>query len=102
MVEAGTSGGKEVHSRCHSFSMRERLIDANGNFDNQVMLVDNGFPPPVGNSLLDDDSPVLSHALTQMDQWLTNLSMFATRPPNLIQIQQAKPSDLVYACFNNQ
>src|SRR5215467_13378090 len=60
--------GNEVHSRFHSFSMRQRLVDANGNFDNQVMLIENGQPPPVGNGLFSDTSPVLSHALTQMDQ----------------------------------
>ena len=34
--------GNEVHSRFHSFSLRQRLIDANGNADNQVMLVEDG------------------------------------------------------------
>jgi hypothetical protein len=92
----------ENHSRFHSFSIRQRLVDANGNFNNQVMLIENGLPPPIGNGLFSDTSPVLSHALTQMDQWLTNLSIFATRPPNSIQIQRAKPSDLADACFTNQ
>ena len=91
----------EVHSRFHSFSIRQRLVDANGNFDNQVMLIENGQPPPVGNGLFSDTSPVLSHALTQMDEWLTNLSATTTQPPSLGQIQQAKPSDLVDACFTN-
>lgn len=92
----------ETHSRFHSFSMRQRLVDANGNFNNQVMLVENGFPPPVGNGLFSDASPVLSHSLTQMDEWLTNLSGFGTRSPSLGEIQRAKPSDLVDACFTNQ
>jgi hypothetical protein len=92
----------EVHSRFHSFSMRQRLVDANGDFNNQVMLVENGQSPPVGNGLFSDTSPVLSHSLTQMDEWLTNLSTVATHPPTLGQIQQAKPSDLVDACFTNQ
>jgi Tannase-like family of unknown function (DUF6351) len=91
----------EVHSRFHSFSIRQRLVDANGNFDNQVMLIENGQPPPVGNGLFSDTSPVLSHALTQMDEWLTNLSATTTQPPSLNQIQQAKPSDLIDACFTN-
>jgi hypothetical protein len=86
----------EVHSRFHSFSMRQRLVDANGNFDNQVMLVEDGFT----YGLFSDNSPVLSHALTQMDEWLTNL---AEEPgaPNLEKIDHAKPSDLVDACFTN-
>jgi hypothetical protein len=91
----------EIHQRFNSFSMRRRLVDANGNFNNQVMLVENGFPPPLSN-LFSDTSPVLSHALTQMDEWLTRLSTFGTKPPTLNQIQRAKPSDLVDACFTNQ
>src|SRR5215469_3150498 len=73
----------ENHSRFHSFSIRQRLVDANGNFDNQVMLIENGLPPPIGNGLFSDTSPVLTHALTQMDEWLTNLlaDRRAPRPP---------------------
>jgi len=91
----------EVHSRFHSFSIRQRLVDANGNFNNQVMVIENGQNPPVGNGLFSDTSPVLSHALTQMDEWLTNLSAATTQPPRLREIQQAKPNDLVDACFTN-
>ena len=94
--------GNEVHSRFHSFSIRQRLVDANGNFNNQIMLIENGQAPPVGNGLFSDTSPVLSHALTQMDEWLTTLSMLGTPLPTLNQIQAAKPSDLVDACFTNQ
>ncbi len=76
--------------------MRQRLVDANGNFDNQVMLVEDGFT----YGLFSDNSPVLSHALTQMDEWLTDL---AEEPgaPTLEKIDRAKPSDLVDACFTN-
>ena len=93
--------GNEVHSRFHSFSMRQRLVDANGNFDNQVMLVEDGSST-TGNGLFSDTSPVLSHALTQMDEWLTKLATFGTDAPNLRQIERAKPSDLVDACFTNK
>src|SRR5215467_681460 len=93
--------GNEVHSRFHSFSMRQRLVDANGSFDNQVMLVEDGSTAN-GNGLFSDTSPVLSHALTQMDGWLSSLSGLGTSSPNLKQIQRAKPSDLVDACFTNK
>ena len=94
--------GNEVHSRFHSFSIRQRLVDTNGNFNNQVMLIEDGSTT-TGNGLFSDTSPVLSHALTQMDEWLTTLSASGTtRPPSSVQIQQAKPSDLVEACFTNK
>ena len=94
--------GNEVHSRFHSFSMRQRLVDANGNFDNQVMLVENGQPAPVGNGLFSDTSPVLSHALTQMDEWLTDLIADPSNASIAAKINRAKPGDLVDACFTNQ
>jgi len=93
--------GNETHSRFHSFSMRQRLVDANGNFDNQVMLIEDGSST-TGNGLFSDTSPVVSHALTQMDEWLTKLSTTRSGSPNAWNIQRAKPSDLVDACFTNK
>jgi Tannase-like family of unknown function (DUF6351) len=94
--------GNEVHSRFHSFSMRQRLVDVNGNFDNQVMLIEDGSST-TGNGLFSDTSPVLSHALTQMDEWLTTLSTNGSQhPPSTWDIERAKPSDLVDACFTNK
>jgi Tannase-like family of unknown function (DUF6351) len=91
----------EVHSRFHSFSMRERLLEANGNFNNQVMLVEDGSTT-TGNGLFSDTSPVLSHALTQMDQWLTKYLADTGPDPIPVKINRSKPSDLVDACFTNK
>jgi len=92
--------GNEVHSRFHSFSMRERLLRANGNFDNQVMLVEDGVSQG-SNGLFSDNSPVLSHALTQMDEWLTALKQDRSEGSIRHKIGKAKPADLVDACFTN-
>ena len=91
----------ETHSRFHSFSMRQRLLEANGNFNNQVMLVEDGSTT-TGNGLFSDTSPVLSHALTQMDEWLTKFLADTTPAPNSVKINRAKPSDLVDACFTDK
>ena len=61
--------GGDVHTRYHSFSMRERLKKANGRPDNHVMLVED-----MRYGLYSSDSPVLSGALLQMDRWLENIS----------------------------
>ena len=37
--------GNEVHARFHSFSMRARLVRENGDYDNQVMLIETACPP---------------------------------------------------------
>ena len=97
-VDQPENGG-EVHSRFHSFSMRQRLLNANGTFDNQVMLVEDGRAGTTG--LFGDTSPVLSHALTQMDQWLTSLTANGSTDPIIARIRRARPADLVDACFTN-
>jgi len=89
----------ENHSRFHSFSMRARLEKANGSAANHVMLVESGLPGTRG--LFSDESPVLSHALTQMDEWLSNLNAGSAARPTLAAIAKAKPADLVDACFTD-
>ena len=71
----------------------------NGNYNNQVMLIEDGRAGTTG--LFGDASPVLSHALTQMDQWLTALQADPSAKPISKKIQDAKPLDLVDACFIN-
>ena len=90
---------QEVHSRFHSFSLRQRLLKANGTFDNQVMLVEDGRAGTTG--LFGDASPVLSHALTQMDQWLTGIAGDPSSDSPEAKLRRAKPADLVDACFTN-
>jgi uncharacterized tannase-like protein DUF6351 len=91
--------GAEVHSRFHSFSLRERLLRANGDFDNHVMLVEDGRAGTTG--LFGDTSPVLSHALTQMDEWLTNVVNDDSHASVVVKMRRDKPADLVDACFTN-
>jgi hypothetical protein len=90
--------GNEVHSRFHSFSLRARLQAVNGNFDNQVMLIEDGVSQG-SNGLFSDNSPVLSHALTQMDQWVTAILADTSGASIHDKIVHAKPADLVDACF---
>jgi hypothetical protein len=89
----------ENHSRFHSFSMRARLEKANGSAANHVMLVESGLPGTRG--LFSDESPVLIHALTHMDEWLSNLNAGNGARPTLTAIAKAKPSDLADACFTD-
>jgi hypothetical protein len=78
--------------------MRERLLRANGNFDNQVMLIEDGVSAgSVG--LFNDVSVVLTHAVTQMDQWLTGIINDQSNRTAVQKMRRAKPVDLVDACF---
>jgi hypothetical protein len=98
----------EEHSRFHSFSLRARLMAVNGSAANHVMLIESGLPGTHG--LFSDESPVLSHALTQMDEWLSGLNLNnsgwpaqgpAMERPSMAAIEKAKPKGLVDACFTD-
>jgi hypothetical protein len=84
----------DLHMRFHSFSTRARLLQANGQADNQVMLVESDK-----YGLWNADSPVLRGALRQMDQWLLNLAKDTSDRPQPERVVQDKPADLVDACF---
>jgi len=81
----------DVHQKYHSYSLRERLRAANGAATNSVMLVS-----PAGQPGL----RVLAHAVTKMDEWLTNLSRDSSSAPVLEKITRAKPADLTDGCFD--
>ena len=85
----------DVHLRYHSFSMRERLRQANGRIDNHVMLVEDAR-----YGLYSSRSPTLREALRQMDQWLENLAADASADPQIEKVVRAKPVDLVDACWS--
>jgi hypothetical protein len=84
----------DVHLRYHSFSMRERLIAANGHADNHVMLVEDDR-----HGLYSSQSPVLQEALLRMDQWLENLAGDTSADPQIDRVRRAKPPELVDACW---
>lgn len=86
--------GGDVHTRYHSFSMRERLRKANGRTDNHVMLVED-----MRYGLYSSESPVLSGALRQMDEWLETLAADTSADPQIDKIVRAKPSSLTDACW---
>ena len=85
----------DVHVRYHSFSMRERLMKANGHANNHVMLVEDDR-----YGLYSSSSPVLRGALAHMDQWLSNLSADMTNAPKSEKVVRSKPVELVDACWS--
>lgn len=85
----------DIHMRYQSFSTRERLIEANGDADNQVMLVEDDTL-----GLFNADSPVLVSALEQMDRWLLAVQAAGGAGDDRHEaVVAAKPADLVEACF---
>jgi hypothetical protein len=85
-------GTGDIHQRYHSFSTRERLIEANGDADNQVMLVrDNSY------GLFNANDPVLVHALEQMDRWI--LEVQGSGADTHREVVEAKPEGLEDSCW---
>ena len=78
-----------VHQKYHSFVLRDRLQRANGTFANEVLLV----------SSSEDFNATDDYAISQMDQWLTNLKKDTSKVPALQEIVNAKPTDLVDSCW---
>jgi hypothetical protein len=81
----------DVHLKVHSFSLRERLLKANGTYDNDVLLVG-----PVSLT-----GQMGEYALAKMDEWLTNLGKDSTADPIMKKILRAKPADLVDSCYTD-
>jgi Tannase-like family of unknown function (DUF6351) len=85
----------DQHVRFHSFSTRDRLIQANGNADNQVMFIeDNRF------GLFSFNSPRVLEAISRMDQWLVNLKNDTSNDPQRTKVIRAKPAGLVDTCWS--
>jgi hypothetical protein len=82
------------HVRFHSFSLRERLIKANGHADNHIIyLEDNRYRANLGTS------PAYQETLRQMERWLTALTEDTSSDPAIVKVRRAKPSDLQDACW---
>ena len=84
----------DIHLRYHSFSMRERLIKANGNADNQVMLAED-----FRYGYYSSDSPLLLSALAEMDQWLANVVADSKPGTQRDRVLRNKPTTLQEGCL---
>ncbi len=83
----------DIHLRYHSFSMRERLKKANGDADNQVMLVED-----FRYGYYSSDSPLLLDALKQMDAWLANIAADTATGTAHQKVVRNKPATLQEGC----
>lgn len=80
----------DIHLRFQSFATRARLVKANGDAANQVMLVEDGRHP-----VFSTDLPVPRYAFDAMVRWLDALPSRHDRAGML----RAKPADLADSCW---
>ena len=83
----------DIHLRYHSFSIRERLVKANGDADNQVMLAED-----FRYGYYSSDSPMLLDALKQMDGWLANIAADTGGGSAHAKVVRNKPATLQESC----
>jgi len=91
----------DVHDGYHSAVMRARLLKANGNAANHVMIT----VASLGRVQTDTrtaGSPltrVSGEALAALDKWLTNIANDKSDQPKAKKVAAAKPADFVDACY---
>lgn len=84
----------DIHQRYHSFSMRERLIKANGDADNQVMLHED-----FRYGYYSSASPLLLRALAEMDKWIAAIQADTATGTTHARIVRNKPASLQEGCM---
>lgn len=89
--------GGDIHVRYHSNSMRERLRDANGSVASHVSLLEDNRYGGFSTA-----SPLLRHAVTQMDAWLSALDLEGEERPSLEEISETRPESLVEGCMTRE
>jgi Tannase-like family of unknown function (DUF6351) len=91
----------DVHDGYHSAVMRARLIKANGNATNHVMIT----VASLGRLQTDTrtaGSPltrISGEALAQLDKWLTNIANDKSDQPKAKKVAANRPADFVDACY---
>jgi Tannase-like family of unknown function (DUF6351) len=91
----------DVHDGYHSAVLRARLIKANGNAANQVMIT----VASLGRIQADTRTPgspqirISGEALAQLDQWLTNIANDRSDLPKAKKVAANKPTGFVDACY---
>jgi Tannase-like family of unknown function (DUF6351) len=91
----------DVHDGYHSAVLRARLIKANGNAANQVMIT----VASLGRLQADTRTPgsplsrISGEALAQLDQWLTNIANDRSDLPKAKKVVANKPAGFVDACY---
>lgn len=84
----------DIHVRYHTSSMRQRLENANGTSANHVSLLEDAR-----YGLFSTESPLLRHAITQLDRWLTTLAADDSDAARIDKIVAARPDALVEGCM---
>lgn len=90
----GVPDSGDVHTRFHSLEMRQRLINANGNAENQVIWIASPDEMSNGNLVASDA------ALDLMDDWLEALLADNSGATYRERVLRARPAELNDGCWD--
>ena len=94
-------GTGDVHDAHHSKILRARLIAANGNADNHVMVTV-ASTGTLGGDIGGTNTPlqaVTKVMLASMEQWLSNIAADRSNGAAAEKVARNKPADLVDSCY---
>lgn len=83
--------GGDIHTAEMSFVIRERLIEANGDADNQVIII--------GGPEQDRQDKALAYALDAMERWLNAIAADPSDADRASKVVANKPDDLGDGCY---
>jgi hypothetical protein len=84
----------DIHAPFHTYTLRERLRNANGHARNQIIWT---FPGPG----IAPPDPIADEAFLLMDRWLAAVEADRSRAPRSVKILRHKPADATDACYVN-
>ena len=84
------------NGRIAIFSVRARLMAANGQANNQVIVLS----PPAVNAVPQPRLQGGASLIKQMDQWPENIARDTSRDDPAAKVARNKPADLVDSCYN--
>lgn len=85
----------DIHMLIHQFSTRQRLIEANGHADNQVMQIG-------GRWGYTEDEPDLGQLFQEMDSWILAIQADASQFSAADKVVNNRPVSLNDACWDNR
>jgi len=91
MIDLRGTSNNEIHTDFHTYSMRARLLRANGHADNHVIW---SSPVP-----LVGDPAWTQQAFLLLDRWLSAVEADTSDAPREVKIVRNKPADAVDACW---
>jgi hypothetical protein len=82
----------DIHAPFHTYTLRERLRNANGHANNQIIWT---FPGPG----IAPPDPIADEAFLLMDRWLAGVEADRSNAPLNVKILRHKPATATDACY---